>query len=82
MGGTSPTVASTGRNIAYRTIALNDDNERTALLNDIELCMAHFCDESNTYYLNKQHIEIKQVPTGELDFDVNDDNPLSGANYA
>lgn len=69
-----------GRNIAYKTDALLDKGNEDALLNDISLCMAHYCDESNTTY-NKSYIEVIQTPVNELNLDINIDNPLEGVDY-
>jgi len=72
---------SNGRNIAYQTDSLKKENERKALLNDINLCLAHYCDESKTYFNGKHYIEVIQTPHNEMDFDNNYDNPLEGVNY-
>lgn len=72
---------SEGRNIAYKTESLKKETECDALLNDISLCMAHYCDESKTYYNNENYVEIIQTPPTELDFDSNKDNPTEGVEY-
>ena len=72
---------SEGRNIAYKTESLIIDSEKEALMNDISLSMAHFCDESNTYYNNVKHIEVVQTPPNELDFERVNDNPTEGVDY-
>mgnify|MGYP003635337381 CR=1 FL=1 len=72
---------SDGKNIAFKTDALEKENECEALINDINLCMAHYCDESNTYYNNDSYIQIIQTPPNELDFDINNDNPTEGVEY-
>ncbi len=72
---------SDGRNIAYKTESLEKEAERDALLNDISLCMAHYCDESQTFYNNDKYVEIIQTPSTELDFDSNNDNPTQGMEY-
>lgn len=72
---------SEGRNIAYKTEALDKVSECEALLNDICLCMAHYSDESKTYYNNENYVEIIQTPPTELDFDSNKDNPTEGVEY-
>ncbi|MGZ0014820.1 hypothetical protein [Yeosuana sp. AK3] len=69
-----------GREIAYKTQALLDEGNKEALLNDISLCMAHYCDESNTSYKNS-YIEVVQTPITELDLDIIKDNPLEGVEY-
>ncbi len=69
-----------GRNIAYQTDALKDTNTREILLNDATLCMAHYCDESKTFY-NTEYIEIQQTPASELDLDTDIFNPLKGVSY-
>ncbi|MCM0666401.1 hypothetical protein [Flavobacterium tyrosinilyticum] len=69
-----------GRNIAYQTDSLKNPTTREILLNDVSLCMAHYCDESKTYY-NSEYIEIKQTPTSELDLDTDSFNPLNGVDY-
>lgn len=70
-----------GWNVAYKTEALKNENEREALMNDINLCMAHYCDESQTFYNNDVYIEVIQTPPSELDFDINNDNPTTGVEY-
>ncbi|MCM4162162.1 MULTISPECIES: hypothetical protein [unclassified Arenibacter] len=72
---------SDGRNIAYKTAPLEKATECDALLNDISLCMAHYCDESRTYYKNEYYVEIIQTPPTELDFDSHKDNPTEGVQY-
>ena len=69
-----------GRNIAYQTDALKNIKTREVLLNDITLCMAHYCDESKTYF-NSEYIEVKQTPISELDLDTDVFNPLNGVVY-
>ncbi len=70
-----------GRNIAYKTEALKKEADREALLADISLCMAHYSDESKTYYENEEYIQIIQTPPTELDFDSDRDNPTEGVEY-
>ena len=70
-----------GRNMAYKTESLEKESEREALLCDISLCMAHYCDESQTFYNNDKYVEIIQTPLNELDFDSNNDNPTEGVEY-
>lgn len=70
-----------GRNIAYKTESLEKENEKEALLNDISLCMAHYCDESQTFYNTDKYVEIVQTPPSEMDFDSNNDNPTEGVEY-
>ncbi|MGK0236370.1 MAG: hypothetical protein ACI9EK_002920 [Psychroserpens sp.] len=72
---------SSGRNIAYKTEPLEKEKEREALLNDINLSMAHYCDESNTYYDKANYIEVIQTPIDQLDFESNRDNPTEGVVY-
>ena len=69
-----------GRNIAYQTDSLKNTTTREILLNDVSLCMAHYCDESKTYY-NSEYIEIIQKPISELDLDIDNFNPLNGVDY-
>ena len=69
-----------GRNIAYHTNSLLIETEKEALLSDINLCMAHFCDESKTFY-NSDYIEVIQTPPDEIDFDTYIFNPLEGETY-
>jgi len=70
-----------GRNIAYKTEPLEEEGDKEALLNDISLCMAHYCDESQTFYDNNKYIEIIQTPSTVLDFDSTNDNPTQGVEY-
>lgn len=69
-----------GRNIAYKTESLKIQAEQDALIGDINLCAAHFCDESNTSYNNK-YIKVVQTPNTELDFDTEEFNPTNGISY-
>lgn len=69
-----------GRCIAYKTESLKQKSEAEALLNDISLSMAHYCDESNTYSGNN-YIEVVQVPYGEMDLNFENNNPLNGVSY-
>ncbi len=69
-----------GRNIAYKTPALLNEKQTEVLLNDVSLCMAHYCDESKTFS-NQQYIEIIQTPSNELDFETDEFNPLEGVKY-
>lgn len=70
-----------GRNIAYKTAPLEEEGDKEALLNDISLCMAHYCDESQTFYDNDKYVEIIQTPLTELDFESSNDNPTQGVEY-
>jgi hypothetical protein len=70
-----------GINLAYKTPSLENETECKALLNDINLCMAHYSDESQTFYNDKDYIEIIQTPPTELDFESVKDNPTEGVNY-
>lgn len=72
---------SEGRNYAYKTPALSNESSCHALLNDISLCMAHFSDESQTYYNKDGYIEIVQTPPSEIDFGIDQENPTSGLEY-
>jgi hypothetical protein len=69
-----------GRNIAYHTKSLQIETEKEALLSDINLCMAHFCDESKTYY-QTDYLEVMQTPPNEINFDTHIFNPLEGETY-
>jgi len=69
-----------GRNVAYKTESLKNQAEQNALINDINLFAAHFCDESNTSY-NKQYIKVVQTPVNEFDFDTDVFNPTKGITY-
>lgn len=70
-----------GNNIAYKTEALKEKTECEALINDINLCMAHYSDESQTYYRNENYVKIIQTPSSEFDFDINKENPTEGVDY-
>ena len=72
---------SEGRNMAFKTNALKKENECNALLGDISLCMAHYCDESKTYCDDGNYVEIIQTPPNELDFESNKENPTEGVDY-
>lgn len=70
-----------GRSIAYRTEALEIEERRNAILDDINMGMAHFCDESKTFFPEEQYITVQQVPGGEMDFGDTNDNPTAGVTY-
>ena len=72
---------SQGRNIAYKTESLIKEKECKALIEDINLCMAHYCDESKTFYNKMDYIEVIQTPNDQLDFNENRENPLEGVDY-
>jgi hypothetical protein len=69
-----------GKCIAYKTSALKSQSESEAILNDISLGMAHYCDEANVYF-EKEYIEIIQVPSDELDFEFDNLTPVDGVEY-
>ena len=69
-----------GKSIAYRTEALSKEQEKKAILEDISLGMAHFCDEANLY-CNTEHVEISQFVSGELGLDIENLTPLDGIEY-
>ncbi len=56
-----------GRSIAYKTDKLKDEREAKAL-EDINLCFAHFCFETNLRYLIEDITEIVPTPSTELFF--------------
>jgi hypothetical protein len=65
-----------GFNVAYKTDKLNDPNEALAL-EDINLCVIHFCHEGNLRYRNDEFPEIIQNAQ-ELAIKMPDWDPLSG----
>lgn len=69
-----------GKSIAYKTEVLKSVKESEAILNDISLGMAHYCDEANVYY-QREYIEIAQVPSGELNLVLDNLTPLDGVDY-
>lgn len=69
-----------GKGIAYQTNALKSAAESAAILGDISLAMAHYCDEANLYF-NKEYVEIAQVPFGEIDLDLDNLSPVDGVEY-
>lgn len=69
-----------GKGIAYRTNTLNSATESAAILGDISLAMAHYCDEANLYF-KKEYVEITQVPSGEMDLDLDNLSPVDGVDY-
>lgn len=69
-----------GKSIAYKSQALKNPGNVEVLLNDASMCMAHYCDEANIYF-NKKHIEIEQTPSGELNLNLENENPLDGVKY-
>lgn len=71
----------TGEEIAYKTEVLNDPKQAKAL-EDVSLCIAHFCSESNTMYNNTEIPEIISTLPGTLPFVYESDNdPPSGINF-
>lgn len=69
-----------GKEYAYHSSALKKKENIEAIINDISLGMAHFCDESNTYF-RTEHIEISQNPVGELGLELDNLTSLDGIAY-
>lgn len=69
-----------GKSIAYHTETLNIEQEKKAILDDISLGMAHFCDEANLY-CNTEHVEVSQFVSGELGIELDNLTPLDGIEY-
>ena len=71
----------TGEEIAYKTEILNDPRQVKAL-EDVSLCIAHFCMESNTMYNNTDIPQIVSLSPGTLPLVYESENdPLSGINF-
>ena len=68
-----------GINIAYKTDKLLDETERRAL-EDINLCIKHFCHEANIRLNDEDFPEIEILPN-ELQFRVSNDDPTSNVNF-
>lgn len=69
-----------GKSIAYKTEALNSKENVEAILSDIALGMAHYCDEANIFH-QKGYIGVNQISSGELNLDLENMTPLDGAEY-
>jgi hypothetical protein len=68
-----------GVNIAYKTQQLIDENQRKAL-EDINLCIKHFCHESNIR-LNADDFPDVEILPDLLPLRVSNDDPTSNVNF-
>ena len=68
-----------GIGIAYKTDQLKDDKKRAAL-EDINLCMPHFCHESNMR-LNDSEFPKISISQGTLPLTLTKDDPNSGVDF-
>ena len=67
--------------IAYKTEVLKDQKQ-AEVLEDVSLCIAHFCTESNTKGNSADTPEIEVQSPGTLPFVYESDiDPLSGINF-
>jgi hypothetical protein len=67
-----------GLSIAYQTEQLKNKTTCETLIKDINFCMAHFCHESNTRYLEDEFPEV-DINYGKLDLIFSDEeDPLKG----
>lgn len=71
---------SKGRSIAYKTDKLKDFKEAEAL-EDINLCFAHFCFESNLRYPIDDFTEIIPTPSTEFSFASSSEDLLSNLTF-
>lgn len=70
-----------GEEIAYKTEVLKDQKQ-AEVLEDVSLCIAHFCTESNTKGNSADTPEIEVQSPGTLPFVYESDiDPLSGINF-
>lgn len=70
-----------GNGIAYRTDELENPSTEAVLLNDITLCFAHFCHESNIRFPQEDFSEIIPFPSDILPLDTNNEDPLANINF-
>lgn len=68
-----------GLNIAYKTDQLNNEEERKAL-EDINLCIAHYCNEANIR-LNEDDFPSISILPGTLQLEVVQDDPNSNVKF-
>ncbi|MCQ6961444.1 hypothetical protein [Mucilaginibacter aquariorum] len=68
-----------GINIAYKTPSLLDENE-TKALEDINICIKHFCHEANLRLNDDDFPEIQILP-GQIPLKVTSDDPNSNVNF-
>lgn len=68
-----------GLSIAYKTDKLKDDKERIAL-EDISLCIVHFCYESNIRFPLEDFPSIT-IMAGTLQLPVTKDDPNAGVQF-
>lgn len=69
-----------GQCIAYKTEKLKDEKESKAL-EDINLCIIHFCHESHLRYQMDNFPTIEQNPS-ELPLKLSNDDPLQNIKFA
>ncbi|MBF9253011.1 hypothetical protein I2I11_06890 [Pontibacter sp. 172403-2] len=68
-----------GINIAYKTPHLQNEAERQAL-EDINLCIKHFCHEANIRLNHEEFPEIRILPQA-LPFSLTKDDPTTNINF-
>ena len=68
-----------GINIAYKTEQLLNEQERKAL-EDINLCIAHYCHEANIR-LNEDDFPSISIEPGTLPFVIVEEDPNSNVNF-
>lgn len=68
-----------GLSIAYKTAQLENEAERTAL-EDISLCVAHFCNESNIRLSDENYPTIS-IMAGTLPYDISIKDPNKGVQF-
>ena len=70
-----------GVGLAYRTKELEDPKAEAILLNDISLCFAHYCHESNIRFFDEDFSDIIPYANYLLPFHTTNEDPLANINF-
>ncbi|WP_448104623.1 hypothetical protein [Pedobacter panaciterrae] len=67
--------------IAYKTVELKNPEVESVLLNDISLCFAHFCHESNIRFPEEEFSEVIPFSIDVIPLDLNNEDPLANIDF-
>jgi len=72
-------VHTCGYEIAFKSDKLLQENEKNAILSDINLALAHFCHECNIRSISNKYPTTVEIQTKFIK--MTDDDPLKGINF-
>lgn len=75
------TFDNNGVELAYRTNELENPTTEAILLNDISLCFAHYCHESNIRFPQEELSEVIPFPMYILPLDTSNEDPLANIDF-